>query len=443
MKELLRNRLVLVLGHFALGYALTFSLIPKLFGLAVLIIGSFYIINNKNRNQEALLAASYLVGAEVLIRMTGGYILYETGKYGVALFLLLGLIVGNNKFKPNVIFIFYVLLLMLGIVFTYVPEGQSIRNEIVFNLSGPILLGFCAFYFYKREFHLEKILEGLFFMLLPVLAMTSYLYFRTPDLEEIVFGTAANFDTSGGFGPNQVATILGLGIYATALLILFKKKLSGFLLFDVFIFVYIVYRGFLTFSRGGIITAVIALISFLIFYSISIKDGKKFILRVSVISVFMFVGIWLYTSNITGGMLDNRYAGKNARGIQKKDISSGRIAILEEQLASFYESPITGIGVGNGKYKRKFASKKVTAASHNELGRLIEEHGIIGLFSMVILFILPSQMFIRKSNLERAFLVSYFLFWLLTISHSAMRVAFPSFIFGLCLINLIPNKSSE
>ena len=61
------------------------------------------------------------------------------------------------------------------------------------------------------------------------------------------------------------------------------------------------------------------------------------------VSFGLFIAIWLYTSNITGGMISNRYAGKNAKGIQKKDISAGRGAIFEAQLESFYESPFFGI----------------------------------------------------------------------------------------------------
>ena len=34
-------------------------------------------------------------------------------------------------------------------------------------------------------------------------------------------------------------------------------------------------------------------------------------------------------------MLDNRYAGKNARGVEKEDITSGRADIIEGQIQGF------------------------------------------------------------------------------------------------------------
>ena len=158
--------------------------------------------------------------------------------------------------------------------------------------------------------------------------MVTYLYFKTPDLKEIVFGGAANFAASGGFGPNQVATAIGLGIFIIAVFILMKERITGFLLLDVFLLLYFFYRGLLTFSRGGLLTGVIALICFSLFYTLYKKISlASFITYVGIVVVFT-IGIWLFTSNITGGMLDNRYTGKNASGVQKKDISSGRVAIF-------------------------------------------------------------------------------------------------------------------
>ena len=138
-------------------------------------------------------------------------------------------------------------------------------------------------------------------------------------------------------------------------------------------------------------------------------------------------------------MLDNRYAGKNAKGEQKKDITSGRSAILNQQIASFAENPL-GIGVGNGKYKRQNSIVHITATSHNEVGRLIEEHGVIGVMILLLLLGLPLISFWYGNNYQRAFTTAFYLFWFLTINHSAMRIAFPGFIYGLSLMNIIDDE---
>jgi hypothetical protein len=439
VKKILHNKLILILIHIAFGFLGTLPFFPKIYGLLSLMIPLFIIFSSKNKNEEAFIFAAYLAGAEVFTRMIDGSIVYEAGKYGVILFLLLGVFVGGIKQKLSVSYFFYLLLLLLGIVFTQVPEGESIRKAVAFNLSGPFVLGISALYFYKRRITNKQLLNALFFMLLPLFSMVTYLYLRTPALEEIVFGGSANLKTSGGFGPNQVATVIGVGIFIIAVLILLKYKITGFILFDSLILVYFLYRGLLTFSRGGIFTGVIALLFFFLFFILTKNNSVQLYFKYITIGGVLATAIWFYTSLATGGMLDNRYTGKNASGIQKEDITSGRAAIFEVQIKSLIYAPF-GIGVGSGKYKRIIEDNDVTAASHNEIGRLIEEHGIIGLLCLLFLLTAPLVQLFISTNYQRAFIVAFYLLWFLTISHSAMRIAFPGFIYGLSLIKITENE---
>ncbi|APG66410.1 hypothetical protein LPB136_04625 [Tenacibaculum todarodis] len=427
------TEITLLIIHIVIGFFATFSTFSKLYNIVIVAAGFFILLRTKNRNEEAFMLASYLVGAEVFLRMTGGSVVYEIGKYGVALFLILGMFFGNEKKTAPVSYIFYVMLLFLGIILTEVPFGESIRKAIVFNLSGPILLGICSVYFYHKKIAISTLLNALKYMTLPIISMVSFMYLRTPDLSELVFGTDANFYTSGGFGPNQVATILGLGIFIITVFLFLKAKLTGYLYLDAIILIYFTYRGLLTFSRGGILTGIIAIMLFLGFMFLYNNFTRKAVLKYSGLIFLFTVGIWIYTSGITGGMINNRYLGKNAIGGQK-DITSGRGKILSLQLQNFYDSPIFGIGVGNGKYSREALDIKIALASHNEISRLLEEHGLIGVIILIILFTPPLFHIRKSSNFQRAFLTSFLLFWFLTISHSAMRVAFPSFIYALSLI---------
>lgn len=435
LEKILHNKLLIIGIHIIIGFLATLSFFPKIYTLIVFIIFIPLTVVSKNKNEEALLFSAYIVGAEVFIRMVNGFILYETGKYGVILFLSLGFFYGKAKQVFSVGFVFYILLLLLGIVFTSVPEGESIRKAIVFNLSGPIVLGIAALYFYKRSISRKELLNGLFFMLLPLFSMITYLYFRTPDLKEIVFGGNANFDASGGFGPNQVATAIGLGIFIITVFMLLKETISGFKILDVIFLAYFIYRGLLTFSRGGVITGFIAIVAFALFYFLSQKSSLKTFIKYVTIALIFIMSVWIYTSNITGGMLDNRYTGKNAKGIKNKDITSGRVDILKKEIDFFIESPL-GIGVGNGKYKRELNSGSHVVPNHNEITRLLSEHGIIGLFIVLFLLVTPMILFFQINNFQRAFLISFLLLWLLTINHSSMRIAFPGFIYALSLIQI-------
>ena len=439
IKYILNNRLLFIGIHILMGYVSTLlkgSIILKLFWVLIIGFFIFIITFKKNKNEEALYLASYLVGAEVFIRMSDGFLLYETGKYGIILFSILGIIWGPVKQKTSISFLVYVLFLVIGIVFTQVPLGESLRKSIAFNLSGPISLGFFALYCFKRTITILQLKELLFVCLLPVFSIISFVYFRTPDLEELVFNGSSNFSTSGGFGPNQVATIIGFGVFILSVFIFTRVQLSLSIFLDIIFLLYFTYRGLLTFSRGGMITAIFAFFIFVLFMLLYQKNTFIKVFKFLFITLILFLGIWLYTSDITGGMIDNRYSNKNATGIEKKDISAGRFQLFSAQLENFYESPILGIGVGNGKYKRIESGKRITAASHNEITRLIEEHGLLGILALLILLVKPLQNIYFSTNYQRAFLMSFYVFWFLTINHSAMRIAFPAFVYGLSLIKI-------
>jgi hypothetical protein len=436
LKIVTDNKLACIAIHILIGFAATFSFFPKLFGIVILIAGIIILIASSNKNEEALLLSSYFVGVEVFLRMTKGFISYETGKYAVLVFLTIGMLIGPLKQKLTITYVIYILLLLLGIVFTQVPEGESIRKAIVFNLSGPIVLGVSALYLYKRRLSFSELKEMLFFMLLPIFSMIAYMYLRTPNLKEIAFGGVSLGETSGGFGPNQVATMLGIGMFILAVFLFLKIKITGFQILDVLLLAYFTYRGLLTFSRGGIITAGFSFVFFALYIIIHRKGSFMLIFKYIAISAVFLFSVWIYTSGVTGGMLDNRYAGKNASGVKKGDITSGRGEIIEMQIESFKSAPLFGIGVGNGKYKRELSDKKVTAASHNEVSRLVEEHGSIGIVILILLIVLPTMHFYSSTNFQRAFTAAFFLFWFLTVNHSAMRIAFPGFLYGLSLIKL-------
>ena len=440
MVKILDNKILIIGIHVLLGFVVTFLPITKMYSLFIILFGILIIYKSKNNDEEALYLISYLVGSEVFIRMSGGTLLYETGKYSLIVFSLLGLFLGVLKNKSNISFIFYILLLLVGIIFTDTPQGESIRNAITFNLSGPISLGFFALYCFKRKIYLKQLKKMLFICLLPIFSMISFIYFRTPSLEEMVFGTLSNFVTSGGFGPNQVATIIGFGAFILGVFLFIRVNLSVYIFLDAIFLSYFIYRGLLTFSRGGMITAGIAFIIFSLFIILYKKITIVKISKYLFVTMILLLGIWLYTSNVTGGMIDNRYSGKNSIGIKKKDISAGRNEIFKSQINNFYNSPFFGIGVGNGKYIRIESGKKITAASHNEVSRLIEEHGILGIIALLILLLTPLENIYFSNNYQRAFLSAFYIFWFLTINHSAMRIAFPAFVYGLSLIRIVPDE---
>lgn len=425
-----------------LGVLFLSGLIAKSFSLLILFFGVLYIIRNKNENNEAIYWSAYLVGAEVLFRMAGGMIFYELPKYAVLIFLFVGLVVEKRNHHVSLSYIIYVLLLLVGIAFVDIPFGESIRKAIAFNLSGPILLGVSALYFYRRRLTLSTLMDMLFYILLPIISTLSLLYFKTPDISDISFGSGASFEASGGYGPNQMATIIGVGVFIVAVHLFLKQRIFALFSIDIFLFAYLIFRGLITFSRGGMITAFLAVSLFTYYYILSRENKILNLAKYAGLLVLFGVVLFMYTSNATGGMLENRYANKTAAGITKSDITTGRATLFMSEMSAFLEHPFFGIGVGGGKFYR-MEELDIRAASHNEMGRLISEHGLIGIVALFILIMVPIRHIGKQPNLARAFLGSFLIFWFLTINHSAMRIAFPGFIYGLSVVIIIFNEKER
>lgn len=417
-----------------------FPFTSKFLFLAAIIFFLIRIFNSGNKKDEVLLAAGYIVGFEVFSRMTGGAFSYEFAKYAVILFLSVGMFFkGFNR--NSWVYILYLFFLIPGILFSAInlDYETNVGNAVAFNLSGPICLGISALYCYNRKITMARLQEILLAVLLPIISMTLYLYVYTPNIGDVLTGTQSNFAASGGFGPNQVATILGLGMF-----ILFARLFTIKNLFvnsiDVVLLAFLSYRGIVTFSRGGIITAAVCAIAFFVIYFL--KSGSKervaLIPNLGIVIVVMFC-TWIFISFSTSGLIDKRYANQDASGREKQDITSGRTELLNSELEAFKENPITGIGIGKMKEYR-LASTGRLSASHNELSRLLSEHGVFGFFALVILILTPLVLRFKFRN--NLYFYSFLIFWFLTINHSSMRIAAPAFIYGLALITLVNAKKN-
>ena len=215
MKKEDQTYLYLILFHIVIGvmgYLFPFS--TKIYGYSIFIFGAYYIIKKQNRNNEALIVAAYVVGSEVFLRMTGGNPLYEISKYGVISFLFIGMYFSGFSKGATPYWIFLLLLVPSLIISTFVLDfDTNIRTTIAFNISGPVCLGIASLYTYRRKIALDQMNNILFSMGLPIITCMIYLTLYTPNIRDVITSTQSNFETSGGYGPNQVATFMGLGMF--------------------------------------------------------------------------------------------------------------------------------------------------------------------------------------------------------------------------------------
>lgn len=423
--------------HALLGWAV-FMLKPLAVGYALILIflGFYSVFKSKNKNNEALFWAAYIVGAEVFLRMAKMYVLgYEFGKYVVIGFMLFGVFFKGFS-KRSLPYWFFLAFLVPGVIWGILNLSfdADIRKAILFNILGPVSLGVSAIYCVDKEFTLSDIDKLTRLMLYPMMGMLVYIFLYTPDLREAIRGTDSNSATSGGFGPNQVSTVLGLGMFLVFVRLLFFSKGFFITIFHLCLLALFTFRCLITFSRGGLITGVVMIVFLIVATYPFVTLKAKMKLNAGIVVMVLFgISVFAYSVSKTGGLLMNRYEGKDALGREKASKFSGREDIAATEINYFLENPITGIGVGKNKENR-IEETGMQAASHSEVTRMISEHGMLGIICLLILLFVP--MFFYFGNKQHVFLMSFFLFWLLTINHAAMRIAAPGFIYALALLKL-------
>lgn len=436
MKKEESSYIYLILFHAFLGVSVfVLPFISKIYTIVILTFGIYYIIKSKNRNNEAILMSAYVVSVEVLLRMTDGMLLNEFGKYSILIFMFLGMIYSGFTHKAFLYWIF-LLLLIPGVILTTLTLDveMDVRKAIAFNISGPLCLGISAIYCFQRKIYFDRLLDVITVFSLPLVAVAVYLFLYTPSIKAVVTGTQSNFETSGGFGPNQVSTILGLGVFVFFVQLILNSKSKLLQLINIFLVMVFAFRGIVTFSRGGIFTAILMVLIFVIILYFQANYKTKF--KIGLIIILSFIaglGVWGYSSLQTGGLINKRYANQDARGREKKSQLSGRESLMSSEIQMFWENPVLGVGVGRNKEIRE-KKTGIASASHNEITRMLAEHGSLGLIDLIILLFTPLVLFMldRQNILALSFLV----FWLLTINHAAMRLAAPAFVYALSLLKV-------
>ena len=133
IRQLEKNIPILSVLHFLLGISISSRKdLATLWGLGIFFYGFLYIVRYKNRNDEASIFASYLVGMEVVLRGIGASVPWEFGKYSTIFLLVVGMIVENIKhLRINTLSAIYFLSLLPAIgIMPEVPLNLISKNDI-------------------------------------------------------------------------------------------------------------------------------------------------------------------------------------------------------------------------------------------------------------------------------------------------------------------------
>lgn len=433
-----RNQVYLILLHIGLGVLIAkLPFFSKFYAILIFLAGLYVVVKNKNRNNEILYVIAYIAGSEVLLRTTNGGFFYEYGKYLMLFFTFLGfLLSGLPKIKNP--YWFFLLLLLPSIFISFHFLENDYRRKISFEILGPICLGFLSVYNYNKSLSLKEIKIILSSIGFPLVTTCFYLIINyTYNLDKVnMYGS--NFYYSGNFGPNQLATVLGFGFFIYFLKVTQAKKYSIVFYFYLLLFCLIFYRGLLTFSRGGIVTGIIAIFSFILIVHLSKVNTSR--VKEYILIFILFLSVITIVDYQTKNCLSGRYTNITKFDFSEKKLKKGRYMLVSSDINNFIENPIFGVGVGVGQEIRKANYNKIIN-THSEVTRLVSEHGLLGLTCFFILIIFPIINF--KNNIGNIYLIPFFVFWFLSINHSATRIILPLFLYSLTVVKIYPSQEER
>lgn len=441
---------MLIIIHILLGFSATltpYAIIAWFY--LVLITSAIQVLKEKDSIFVLVSLIFYLISFELISRMarTSPFIPYELGKY----LLSAGLIFGLLRYKTIGIMGWIMLISLIPGFFIDV-SGQVQQSDIIFNILGPINVALAIAFFNRKRLTSLQLGKILRLMIYPILGVLAYTFVKTPDFDEVEFVLGANVDLSGGFGSNQVSTLFGLGTLFIFILMVNKWEFSGYFILDALVLFALSFQGLLTFSRGGMLGAVLGIVVILFFLrsAPSFKRKKyqlpkvgKYVLPGLLIAALAFVVV----DQITNGLLSLRYQGETMGTIQGSKekslytITTGRLDIFLGDLNLWFENFIFGVGAGASRFLRETMTGTV---AHVEVSRLLAEHGLFGLIYFSVLCIAGLVLLKYNENpMIKGILFALYLVAVYTSFHAAMRTFVTPALIGLSLLMIRAPKKVD
>jgi len=418
-------------------------------GALVFLAGIYLTVKNKNRNGEGHLFAAYIMAGEVFFRMTWSGLPWEFGKYAMVILLILGMVFDRRKRDLPLLMIVYFMVMLVSIPLTiaYYYDPVVVRKTIIFNMFGPFSLMIATLYFYQLKITMEEFKKLSRWIGYGVFSMSILVLFNVGDYASVDYGFSSNSDSSGGFSGNQISTAFGLGVTVLGLNLVLKNRLFAYIWIDAGLFVLFIFQGLMTFSRGGMMGGMMALFAGALFFYFAnigrlIMFFKKNIYKL-MLAVLVGIGAFMYANEITGGNLYARYFNVREDGSQlKEDYSTGRGDIVGGDIQLFFSSDFIGVGPG---VSRKERPTHKNFAAHVEYSRMLAEHGVLGLVSLIIMFLIPLRQFFMLLNRpeNQMIFVSFMVLSMLTMTHAAMRLGMVGFFYGMAFLIIVKQVKSK
>jgi hypothetical protein len=432
--------IVLYLGaHAAFGMFADLSPPPvaTLHAIVVPII-AFWLVGVRRNAEAVACIATYVAACDVLWRMTGASVPWELSKILLILILLVAIVrIVRRPLRIGLPLLFLALLVPSAMVtverFGILGGG---RERLSFVLGAHLVLVLAVIFFSNLRVERQR-LAGILWMLVgPVLAVNTIATAGTVGLEASDFvGDLSNRAASGGYGPNQVSALIGVGAMACIFLVLLDRR--PVLRFAAAgLAVWFLAQSALTFSRGGTFNLLVALIVTIPFFLRTAQMAVRFFAVALVVGLVIAFVMIPAIQHITGNEFGHRFTSSDPT--LRTDLMRAETEIWSENVA---------LGIGVGMEELTISDQGATTrgeypktSSHTEYTRLLAEHGVLGLFALITLFAIAVRS-VRSQVLPLGKVFSVFLMaWCATeVGHSATRLALSGFLFGLAAVVIVEN----
>lgn len=408
--------------------------IPKRSGLgtahALLVFGIGLIAAVRPRRPQLVAyTVAYITGAAVLWRMKHAGVPWEYGKYATVAILVVVLVFSRRVRRPLLPISYFLLLLPSALLTVTSTSWLVARDMLSFNLSGPLTLAVSVIYFSSLRLTPAQMRWLTVCLLAPIVSIATFAAYNLQAIlrsfADIEFGGSSNAAASGGFGPNQVAAILGLGIVATAVYLMLGKTnliMTGAMLA---LMLFLVRQCAVTFSRAGIYMAVGGLAAASFYLLRERRSRWRLIAAGAVVVTLLIVVVVPRLEAISGGTFTGRF---------KNTSTTGRSLLIAADFESFSESPFFGVGPGLGGRNRLKYFYVPTA--HTEYSRMLAEHGLLGLIALAVLGVLAARTLRKRTLREKAVAAAFMTYSLLFMAVDATRLSAPGFAFGVSFVGM-------
>ena len=377
-----------------------------------------------------LRVAAYVVGAEVLWRQTEAVAPWELSKYLLILISTVGVIrfVGRPQRSGTTIVFLAALLPACAVPFVRLGPVAAIE-PVSFNVAGLVALGLGVLFVSQVAGPWWSMRPALWCLVAPVIATATLGTEAARGLSSSDFVNESSFKATGGFGPNQVPVVLGLGALCLILLAICE---SGFVrpFVSVTMAMWFLVQGGLTFSRGGMTNVAVALLVALPVLLRRRSEAARVFGLLLVIGLVGTVVVFPRVDQFTGGALTIRFSDTREADV--------RTELVRKEFETFIDHVALGVGAGQSE---AVEVNRRTYASHTEYTRLLAEHGILGVVAIVCLVAMAVSAYRRQQiSWGHAWTLAFSAWALVDMLHAATRVAAPSFAFALAMFTFVPDR---